>query len=214
MKTVVMSDLYPCFCHALNKYGYNIIPAKKYRVFNKPEQQHADMQVLKIKDRVFTIEDCMKTAGEKYPENVRLNCLYLNGCLYGKLSAADTAVLDYCKNNGIKTVNVNQGYARCSTLIVAQNAAITADKSIEKALKSNGAEALLISEGNIRLEGFDYGFIGGASFTDENTVYFFGNVKKHPDYEKIKVFCDRYNSNIEILCENEPLTDIGGAVLI
>ena len=123
-------------------------------------------------------------------------------------------MLDYCKNNGIKTVNVNQGYARCSTLIVAQNAAITADKSIEKALKSNGAEALLISEGNIRLEGFDYGFIGGASCTDEKTVYFFGNVKKHPDYEKIKAFCDRYNSNIEILCEDEPLTDIGGAVLI
>ena len=181
MKTVVMSDLYPSFCHAINKHGYNIIPAKKYTVFNKPEQQHADMEVLKIKNRMFTIENCMKTAGEKYPENVRLNCLYLNGCLYGKLSAADTTVLDYCQNNGIKTVNVNQGYARCSTLIVAQNAAITADKSIEKALKSNGAEALLISEGNIRLEGFDHGFIGGASFTDENTVYFFGNVK--PDFK-------------------------------
>ena len=69
MKTVVMSDLYPSFCHAINKHGYNIIPAKKYTVFNKPEQQHADMQVLKIKNRMFTIENCMKTAGEKYPEN-------------------------------------------------------------------------------------------------------------------------------------------------
>ena len=214
MKHLVINDEYPCFCNALSKLGYNIIPTKKIDTFNKPEQRHADMQVLKIRDRVFTLENCECRIGNTYPENVRLNCLYLNGTLYGKMSAADDLVKKYCGENGIRTVNVNQGYTRCSTLVINDNAAITADKSIEKALISNGAEVLLISPGHIRLKGFDYGFIGGASFTDDGTIYFFGDVKKHPDYEKIRVFCSKYNSNIEILCSDEPLTDIGGAVLI
>lgn len=214
MKQVVMSDLYPCFCNALERFDYKIIPTKNYNCFTKPEQRHADMQLLRIKDRLFTIEKCEKPAGKRYPENVRLNCLFLGDRLYGKLGAVDTSVIDYCVENGIVPVNVNQGYARCSTLVVNDNAVITSDKSIEKALKNNGADVLLISPGHIVLLGFDYGFIGGASFADGRTVYFFGNVKEHPDYEKIRAFCDKYNSNIEILCYDMPLTDIGGAVII
>ena len=34
----------------------------------------------------------------------------------------------------------------------------------------------------------------------------------HGDYEKIKVICEKYNSKIEILCPEEPLTDLGGRV--
>jgi hypothetical protein len=88
------------------------------------------------------------------------------------------------------------------------------EAGIEKALKNNGVEVLLISPGNIELKGFDYGFIGGAGFYNNGTVYFFGNVKKHPDYDKIKQFCDSYNSDIEILCQDMPLTDIGSAVVL
>lgn len=214
MKTVVMSDQYPCFCEGLSKFGYNIIPSKNINIFNRPEQKHADMQILKIKDKVFTLENCVRNAGKSYPENILLNCLYLNNTLYGKLSAIDDSVTGYCKENGIKLVNVNQGYTRCSTLVISHNAAITADVSIENALKNNGAEALKISPGDIILEGYDYGFIGGASFADGNKILFFGNVKNHPDYDKIKQFCENYNSKIEVLCPEMPLTDIGGAVII
>ena len=214
MNRLVMSGEYHKFCDELRKYGYDIIPTKKIDIFHKPEQHHADMQILKIRDRIFTLGDCADKIGKTYPENVRLNCLFLNNTLYGKLSATDKTVLDFCEENGIKTVDVSQGYTRCSTLIIAEKAAITADKSIEKALRKNEIDVLLISQGNIRLEGFDYGFIGGASFSGGNTVYFFGNIRKHPDYEKISEFCKKYNSNIEILCPAEPLTDIGGAVEI
>lgn len=214
MNDVIISDLYPCFCEELSKYGYNIIPSKKIKAFTEPEQKHADMQVLRINNSIFTLDGCVKTAGKSYPENVLLNCLYLNNKLYGKLSAVDDSVLEYCRENGIKTVNVNQGYTRCSTLVVNEKAAITADKSIEKALKNDGADVLLIKPGHIKLKGFDYGFIGGASFSDKGKIYFFGNVKKHPDYNKISEFCEKYNSKLEILCKDMPLTDIGGGVLL
>ena len=214
MKKLVMSKKYPCFCEELNKFGYEIIPTKKINTFLEPEQYHAYMQILCIKNKVITLDDCIKKPGKNYPENILLNCLYHNNKLYGKLSATDSSVREYCRENNIETVNVNQGYTRCSTLVVNDKAVITADKSIEKGMKNNGVEVLLISAGNIVLEGFDYGFIGGASFSDNNTIYFFGDITKHPDYNKIKEFTSKHNSIIEILCKTQPLTDIGGAVLI
>lgn len=214
MKKLVMSKKYPCFCEELNKFGYEIIPTKKINTFLEPEQYHADMQILCIKNKVITLDDCIKKPGKNYPENILLNCLYHNNKLYGKLSATDSSVREYCRENNIETVNVNQGYTRCSTLVVNDKAVITADKSIEKGMKNNGVEVLLISAGKIVLEGFDYGFIGGASFSDNNTIYFFGDITKHPDYNKIKEFTSKHNSIIEILCKTQPLTDIGGAVLI
>ena len=214
MKKLVMSKKYPCFCEELNKFGYEIIPTKKIKTFLEPEQYHADMQILCIKNKVITLDDCIKKPGKNYPENILLNCLYHNNKLYGKLSATDSSVREYCRENNIETVNVNQGYTRCSILVVNNKAVITADKSIEKAMKNNGVEVLLISAGNIVLEGFDYGFIGGASFSDNNTIYFFGDITKHLDYYKIKEFTSKHNSIIEILCKTQPLTDIGGAVLI
>lgn len=214
MKKLVMSKKYPCFCEELNKFGYEIIPTKKINTFLEPEQYQADMQILCIKNKVITLDDCIKKPGKNYPENILLNCLYHNNKLYGKLSATDSSVREYCRENNIETVNVNQGYTRCSTLVVNDKAVITADKSIEKGMKNYGVEVLLISAGNIVLEGFDYGFIGGASFSDNNTIYFFGDITKHPDYNKIKEFTSKHNSIIEILCKTQPLTDIGGAVLI
>lgn len=214
MKTLVMSNLYPCFCEELEEKGYKIIPTENINTFHQPEQRHADMQLLKINDKTFTLKKCRDKIGKTYPENVRLNCLFVGSKLYGKLSAVDSSVLDYCDKNDIQTVNVNQGYTRCSTLVINDNAVITADKSVEKALKSNGVEVLLISTGHILLEGFDYGFIGGAGFTDSGTTTFFGDITKHPDYEKIKAFCETHHTSVCILCKNQPLTDIGGVVIL
>lgn len=230
MSTFVMSDKYPCFVREIEKLGNTVIASDTVNSFPIPEQKHADMQILSIKSDVFIISECTilprklsnkniiyckNKAGDRYPKNILLNFLYINNTLYGKLSAIDKNLLVYCRNNNIKTVNVNQGYARCSTLVVNDNAAVTSDLSIEKALKNNGVEVLLISPGNIVLDGYDYGFIGGASGKiDENTVVFFGNVKNHPDYFKIKNFADKHNVSIKILCKENPLTDIGGVVKI
>ena len=214
MKNVIMSDEYPGFCRELAGFGYHIIPTENVERFHIPERRHADMQVLMLLGRVFTLLDCNNEIGAEYPDNVRLNCLFFGGRLYGKLSAVDTSVLDFCRKNAIECVNVNQGYTRCSTLVVHDHAAITADRSVAGALKAHGAEVLLIAPGHIRLTGFDYGFIGGASFRDADRVFFFGDITKHPDYTKIRAFCEHYHSNIEILGGEEPLTDIGGAVLI
>lgn len=230
MNTFVMSDKYPCFVKEVEKLGHTVISSDMVDIFPIPEQKHADMQILPIKNDIFLLNECTvlapkipkerliccnKKAGNKYPENILLNFLYLNNTLYGKLSAIDENLLDYCKENNIKTVNINQGYARCSTLVLNEKAVITSDLSIEKALKKDGVEVLLISSGNIILDGYDYGFIGGASGKiDENTVVFLGNITNHPDYRRIENFCENHNTSIKIICKDMPLTDIGGIVKI
>lgn len=214
MKTLYMSDRYPCFCSALKDIGYNIIPTENINLFLTPEQRHADMQLLTIGNKRFYIKDCAEPIGKSYPDNVRLNCLYFGGKLYGKIKAIDSTVRNHCQKQGIELVDVAQGYTRCSTFVIGDNAAITADKSIEKALKNNGAEVLLISPGHIVLRGFDYGFIGGAGFFDNNTAYFFGDITAHPDYNGIKEFCNERAVKIIPLCKTQPLTDIGGAVIV
>lgn len=230
MNTFVMSDKYPCFVKEVEKLGHTVISSDMVDIFPIPEQKHADMQILPIKNDIFLLNECTvldpkipkerlifcnKKAGNKYPDNILLNFLYLNNTLYGKLSAIDENLLDYCKENNIKTVNINQGYARCSTLVLNKNAIITSDLSIEKALKKDGIEVLLISSGNIVLDGYNYGFIGGASGKiDDDTVAFFGNIETHPNFDTIKNFCIKHNILIKIICKNMPLTDIGGIVKI
>lgn len=230
MSTFVMSDKYPCFVREIENLGHTGISSDTVDIFPIPEQKHADMQILPINSDIFLINECTvlaeklpkerllfcnKKAGNKYPEDILLNFLYLNNTLYGKLSAIDKNLLDYCKENNIKTVNINQGYARCSTLVLNEKALITSDLSIEKALKKDGVEVLLISSGNIILDGYDYGFIGGASGKiDENTVVFLGNITNHPDYRRIENFCENHNISIKIICKDMPLTDIGGIVKI
>lgn len=230
MSTFVMSDKYPCFVKEIEKLGHTVISSDTVDTFPIPEQKHADMQILPINNDIFLINECTvlaeklpkerllfcyKKAGNKYPEDILLNFLHLNNTLYGKLSAIDKNLLDYCKENNIRTVNINQGYARCSTLVLNKKAVITSDLSIEKALKKDGVEVLLISSGSIVLDGYDYGFIGGASGKiEENTIAFFGNVTSHPDYKKIENFCDNHNLSINVICPYMSLTDIGGMVKI
>lgn len=224
MKTVVMSGLYPQFCEALSGKGYHIIPSKKIKVFSEPEQYHADMQLLNINGTLFTLQECRgayqtavtckKPAGERYPENVLLNALYIGDCVYANEAALDNAVKRFCREHQIKIINVKQGYAHCSTLVLNHHAAITADKSLRQALTKNGVEVLPISSGHIRLDGFDYGFIGGASGVIDDIIFFFGNIKEHPDFESIRMFIEKHKMKMKILCPDLPLTDIGGMVVL
>ena len=53
-----------------------------------------------------------------------------------------------------------------------------------------------------------------AAFADNGVTYFFGDITKHPDYGRIEAFCRKHHSKIEIVCKKEPLTDIGGVVIL
>jgi hypothetical protein len=111
-------------------------------------------------------------------------------------------------------VPVKQGYTKCSTCVVGENAIITADASIANAALANSVETLLIRSGHIALPGFDYGFIGGAAgLIDNSLLAVCGKLASHPDSGAIRAFCTARCVNIVELADR-PLIDIGGIVTL
>ena len=232
MSSLVMSDEYSKLCKAVERLGYKVIASDKILQFNKPEQRHIDMQMIKINNDIILLKECENlreffsksvyniilsenNISHKYPSCVALNCLYIGNKLYGREDAIDNSVKEYCGKNKIEIVNVNQGYASCSTAIIGKNAAITADSTIHNALMQNGIDVLKIDNGNIKLNGYDYGFMGGAcTMINGDTLMFFGDVRTHMNYYEIEKFCIIHNVKIINLLEGEPLIDIGGAIMI
>lgn len=233
-KYAIISDKVPVICDRIKKYGYKLIYTECMDEFISYEQNHADMQCLMLGDKLIVLKECkelqhkFKEAGinyittrsdcsGKYPDNIKLNSLFLADILIGKSNSIDSEIIEFCKKNSIKTIDVKQGYTACSCTKINEKAIITTDESIFRALEKTDIDMLKISQEGIKLHGAkrgEFGFIGGAScLIDENKVLFFGDITTHKDYDKIKAFCDKHNVMINYI-ENLPLTDIGGCILL
>ncbi|MGM9642624.1 MAG: DUF6873 family GME fold protein [Eubacteriales bacterium] len=143
-------------------------------------------------------------AGEKYPNDCGL-CAAISGKnIVCRKKSTDRTLLRVAEEKGYSVVNVAQGYAKCSSAVLPDGALITADVGIARA----APDSLLIREGYIDLPGYGYGFIGGASGSFGNTLYFCGRIEDHPDYIAIKDFADRHGAE---LCSlgNHKLFDVG-----
>lgn len=213
---------------SLVKHGFNVILLPDYGRLDKPVMSHADMLVYKVSENqlitykeyyevnrmIFDSIDCHVyvsdiTPDKEYPKDISLNALKLGKVVFGREACIAKEI---CLNTE-KIINVKQGYARCSCLQVTDNFVITADQSLLLALENEGINVLKISSGHIEIEQYDYGFIGGASFVSGDTVYFFGDINKHPDGNLITHVIN--SQNIKICClSDDPLYDYGGAVII
>lgn len=193
----------------------------------KPIANHPDVNVCVIDNTVFlpkysqifkkismlglNIITISEDLGDEYPFDVLLNCRAIDDYVILNPKTVSKDILKYCKQNK-KIINVNQGYSACSTLAVSKDVIITADKGIYNALKSAGLSPLLIKEGYIKIDQYDYGFIGGASGVLDNTVYFFGDITLHPDYGKINDYLTK--NNVKFKYFDGELLDIGGVIKI
>ncbi len=147
----------------------------------------------------------------KYPGDCRLNQILVGEYHIGRLDACDKNVF---KNTELLRINTNQGYAKCSCLIVDDQSIITDDKALYSDFAKFGFNALLIDKGDISLSGYEYGFIGGASAKiSKDEVLFFGDIRKHRSYNDIKNFLDKLNIKTTYIPDCQ-LTDIGGLVLL
>ncbi len=126
-----------------------------------------------------------------YPNDVFYNITVLKDFIF-----AHSNQIEIIKMNDPmpqKILNVNQGYTKCNICIVSDNAIITSDKSIYNEALKNGIDVLLIKSGEIELEGYDYGFIGGATGkASRDTLLINGELITHSDGDNIKAFCKNY----------------------
>lgn len=151
--------------------------------------------------------------GCDYPHDVAYNVLSTATHAFARKNSVDPVILDYLEKKNIHCCNVNQGYARCSTVLFGDRL-ITADPSVHHAAKAAGFTVLFIRPGYVELPGYDYGFLGGASgLLEGNTVAFFGDLNTHPDGLAIRQFISGGGFHV---CEipGRPLTDIGTLLCI
>ena len=148
------------------------------------------------------------TQSSDYPLDANLNACIIADKLFCNTMALDETVKKRL-NEHIKIVHVNQGYAKCSVCIVDEASIITSDTGIAKAAENLGMNVLLISPGNIALDGYEYGFIGGASFkSSPRDIVFTGNLEKHPDKNRILDFLNARNIN-PLFLTDDMIFDVG-----
>ena len=140
-----------------------------------------------------------------YPYDAVYNVLPMKNHLFLKKSITDQIILDQTKLN---IIDVNQGYARCSVLPIGQMAAITSDGGMYKALKEQGYKVLKIEPGNIALDGFQYGFIGGVGGTVEKNIIINGSLDFHPEGDLIRQFIENQSFKVVELHQGL-LVDVG-----
>ncbi len=221
----------------LENLGFKVIKMKGFEALPKPVFAHPDMLMFIDGDTLFTHTDYYKVAreeldliareknlkivvsnekiGDKYPLDVLFNAVLLEGFLITNLNTVSEHIKDFAVNNSIKIINVKQGYTKCSVLKVCDNAIITADEGIYNAvLGEEKIDALKISENFADLDGYAYGFIGGASGLFGDSVYFSGDITLHPDYKSILAFCQKHGKKIISLKKNSRLYDLGTLTFI
>ena len=217
---------------ALRALGFSVRALPCDSRLAAPVRSHADMLMLPVGKVVFTSSEYLSVAEDifkaleslgykivscnaeirsDYPHDVAFDALVLKSAIIARLDSLPDEIKTYATAMGISLLNSKQGYAKCSSVSVGESAIITADKNIARAAEAAGADALLISAApeKIRLDGYDYGFIGGASGVLEDTVYFTGDISSHPDAERIAEFCKAHEKKI-ISLSSEPLNDVGG----
>lgn len=148
-----------------------------------------------------------------YPSDCALNI-----CLVGKNSIMNPGtsankIVNFLTTE-YKIIKCKQSYSRCSVCIVNEDSIITADKSIADNAEKSGLNVLRIQPGFIELTGFEYGFIGGASFKiSSDEIVFTGKLLNHPDKHAIESFITERGIKIVYLTD-ENIFDIGSAVPI
>lgn len=205
--------------------GLNVIKIRKNKNLYTAISSHADIFVCPISN-IIVIEgntydenyDYLKDFGyklvkskeiknSKYPHNVKLNLAYTGKYAIHNFKYTDENLLNIIEENSIETLNINQGYSKCSILIVDEESIITSDEGIYNSLKGK-LRCLLIESGHIELKTLNYGFIGGTSGRYKDEIWFYGDVSKHPSYEYIKKFIENRCLKIRFF-KNFPLEDIG-----
>ena len=193
---------------------------------DKRISDHADISYFfDTQDTLFVAESVKETCGifsnvcgdlvvvqdkqsENYPYDVQLNCVAVGKYFICNVNTVSAQILKHMKNLGFKIINVKQGYTKCSVLPVTDNAIITDDPSVCDACIMHNIDTLLVSKGNVNLQGFPYGFIGGVGGKiSDNLILFNGDIRKHFDYKKIEMFLAKYN--VDWVCAEGVLIDIG-----
>jgi len=215
--------------NSLKELGIDIILTEPHPSLPSPLSYHVDMQLVNMCEGVFvyapgisenTLKE-LKNLGfelvrgsselkDRYPFDIAYNCAIVGENAFLNPKYTDPIVLELLVKNNIKMNPVKQGYAKCSTAVVSDEAIITADLQIYRKAVEVGLDALLIPpQKNIILKGYDYGFIGGCSgIISDKEIAFTGDLNTLDAGDSVIRFCEKHGKKA-IFLANGNLTDLG-----
>ena len=216
--------------NSLKKLNYDVIKIPKDNNLYEAINGHTDIQlnilnkntIIINKNINLSFKELLKTKNinfiesnstlsSKYPSNISLNAYITDNYLVHNLKFTDKKILEYCKNK--KTINVNQGYTKCSILPLREKVIITNDTGIYNTLKNEGFDILLLPFGDIELSGFNYGFIGGVGgMISNDSMAFFGSLDNYTFGNEVKKFLYKYDIK-PIYLSNTKLIDRGSLLV-
>ena len=234
MANVIVDERLDPECErALRDFGYRVLKLPKSKYLQQPVAAHPDMLVFIFENKLFcheryyseakTAVDAVVEAGgfeltlsaeeweSEYPHDVLFNAASVGNKLICSKKSVSKLIADLYDEENV--INTKQGYAKCSTCTVGERGIITADPSVARSADGAGIDVLLLNGNHTRLEGYDTGFIGGASGDDGENVYFCGDISKHPEGERIADFCLAHGRRAVSLSDNE-LYDYGSLIFV
>ena len=231
VKTVIAGGLSEETQKSLNKYVVEVIKIRTANTVDSRISSHADLVFLSLggdnsaiaKEADYLTQtspingmNIIKSdilLSDKYPYDCPLNCVIIGKYMICNVDTARKDVLEYCRRNSFEILNVKQGYTKCSVVPVSENAVITDDISIYKGCKDR-LDVLFVDKGFVRLDGFEYGFIGGsAGKLGRNLLAFTGRIYDDFIRNKIENFCSLHNVQCVYLSD-EKIYDVGSIIPI
>lgn len=235
MSTVYLSEnAHPLLLNYLKTQGYELKLVKGQGMTYPEVAAHADLYMCKLGTaasaplfRMFY--EGPEDLGYKYPENVKYNGVCMGSYFIHHLAYTAPSLLKHTEQLGLNLIQVPQGYTKCNMVILNDTAAITSDEGIYQSLcryfqgdfqtssenppssENQPIRLLLIQPGHVKLGGFPYGFLGGASGRVGDEILFNGDLSAHPDFQQIIDFISAQGLTAKYF-PDYPLEDIGSII--
>lgn len=238
-KICIISESAPkAIAKKLQSLNYHVLFLSTLSDINKKEGSHPDMQFCRIsekelicaqgtdpriikylKERNFNVIEGNTKLGSHYPQNIAYNVLITDTLFFHNLKYTDSLLYEKLCAGGLTPVSSKQGYAACSSFSIkaptGRNLILTGDKGVEKTCCAQGLE-VIFCEGveNIRLRGYNHGFVGGCCGKDGNLLLTCGNIEK-TFYNGDEILRTLRAEGIEVInLWGGRMRDIGGLLIL
>ena len=198
---------------SLFPYPHGVLALKP--AYDSIFEQMFDEEGGEVRHNVMCVGEDFKKVS--YPADCRFNFALCGNKLIGNMRVIHPCIAALAEKYGWKKIHVHQGYAKCNICIISENALITEDVGIAAACEKEKIEVLLLQTKGVALNGYDYGFIGGASSSVWESshgkhIFFCGNFQAHHEAERIIRFCLAHDVR-PLSLSDEPLYDYGSVFL-
>ncbi|MBR2651210.1 MAG: hypothetical protein IKD45_06070 [Clostridia bacterium] len=236
MKYCIVDERLPAPCEsALTEKGFGIIKLAPISALPSPIASHTDIILFKNKSNIIcserylsenpeiraslyglssfiNIKECREYPFGEYPRDAIFNALTVGERLFARCESVCRDILEYAEEAGLSVINVKQGYPACTVLAIGEDAAITSDRGMARALIFAGVDTLLIDEDSaISLPPYKNGFIGGTAGRIGKDIYFAGNISALRDGENVTRFIESHGYVPHSLAPDASgLCDLGG----